>query len=185
MESKLLKYLLVIFLIQQTNLKINFSNKIVSFFSEISLNIKGTGYQKLFDGSIQYPSQIIINGISQDHINNSYELNCTNNEIKLIWNYSISNCERMFKNCLNLTNINFSLFDTFQITDMSYMFSGCTSLSYLDLSNFDTTQVKYMSNMFSGCSSLLHLNLSSFNTSQVISMSSMFTPFALTPRQAK
>ena len=170
-----LKYFLLIIIFQNAILINIITNQLISHFSIIQLEIQGKGFQKLFHESNKYPDLILINGINQNNIINIYELNETNNEIKLIWNESTSNCEGLFKDCLNITEIDFSDFDTSIVTDMSYMFSGCSLLSSLNLSNFNTYQVQYMGSMFYECSSLSSLNLSDFDTSKVISMSSMFS----------
>ena len=144
METKEFKYLLLILIFQQINLIDINTNKLISQFSIIKLEIQGTGHQKLFNNTIKYPDQIFINDINQSHIKNTYELNEKINEIKLIWNESLNNCEGLFENCLNITKIDFSDFDTSKVTDMSYMFSGCSSLSALNLSNFDTSEKNNM-----------------------------------------
>jgi len=147
-------------------------------FSIITLKINGKGYKDVlsihFD-SDNYPNMIYINGIKQPTIKYQYNLNETDNFVKLIWNNSINDCERMFDECEDITEINFSDFDTLKVEYMSSMFSHCSSLSSLDLSNFDTSTVRYMDSMFSGCSSLSSLDLSNFNTSIVRDMSSMFS----------
>ena len=146
-------------------------------FSIITLKINGKGYKDVlsihFD-SDNYPNMIYINGIKQPTIKYQYNLNETDNFVKLIWNNSINFCHCMFEDCKDITEIDLSNFDTSLVTNMWYMFSNCYSLSSLNLSNFNTSLVKLMDNMFSNCYSLSSLNLSNFNTSLVESMDNMF-----------
>lgn len=121
------------------------------------------------------PSKILVN---EEQINetNYWVDNLTGkeNNITLIWNYTLTNCSSMFMHLENVTNIYFIKFDTSQVVTMDNMFKNCTSITKLDLSNFDTSSVKSMNHMFGYCSSLNKLNLSSFNTTSVLDMGFMF-----------
>ena len=170
---------------------LKFSNEIllkkINLMSEITITINGTGNQKIFnkessscDGSsniyfIGNPSQILINGILQNYISDNVNiLEDQINNITMIWNYSLTNCNVMFKGLVNIIKIDLSKFDSSKVTDMKCIFNGCTSLQSIDLSNLDTSSVTNMVAMFSNCKSLKSLDLSNFDTSSVNSMASMF-----------
>ena len=149
--------------------------------SNITLKIKGKGYNKIFSSyegfqNYYYPSEIYINGNKQNNINHTYYFNDTHNYVELIWNNEINNSDYIFYKCLNITEIDLSNFNTSQVTSMNHMFDGCASLNSinLDLSKFNTTKVTSMSSLFNNCISLTSLNLSNFNTSNVINMDFMF-----------
>ena len=147
-------------------------------FSNITLKIKGIGNKNVFYSNFSnsnYPNIIYINGIKQSKITSNYYFNLTDNYVKLIWNDSINNCEKMFCGCSSINEIDLSNFDTSEITNMYGIFYGCSSLTSLNLSNFNTSIVTDMSSMFSLCSSLTSLNLSNFNTSIVKDISFMFS----------
>ena len=139
---------------------------------EIILKVKGPGTNKVYEEII--PNKIIINGNEQSSLNKYYYMNQTDNNVELIWNSDITNCEYMFDGCINITEIKFSNFDTSKITFMERMFQNCNSLTSLDLSNFDTSSVTDLSGMFYGCSSLTSLNLSNFDVSKVTDMHQLF-----------
>ena len=86
----------------------------------------------------------------------------------------ITNMERMFYRCIYLKTINLSPFNTENVTNMRSMFSNCYNLKDIDLSLFNTKNVNNMSYMFHCCFGLKSLDLSSFNTKNVTDMSFMF-----------
>ena len=149
--------------------------------SNITLIVKGSGYNKLFGSegggkfdNNSYPKEIYINGYKQNNINYYYNFTQTINFVELIWDNAIYDCSYMFHECTNITEINLINFNSSKVVGMHYMFYGCSSLISLNLSNFDTSQVTSMGDMFNGCSSLISLDLSNFDTSQVTIMSNMF-----------
>ena len=147
----------------------------VNTFWNITLKIKGKGFQNVFSNYTSYfPDEVYINGIIQNQVNYSYYFNQTESEVELIWNNSLNNCHYMFYECSNIKEITFCNFDTLKILYMDGMFYGCSSLKSLNLSNFDTSNVINMNNMFYNCSSLQSLDLSNFDTSQTIDMDNMF-----------
>ena len=94
--------------------------------------------------------------------------------MKVVCDNSITNCSRMFENCINITNLDLSNFDTSQVTSMNAMFDSCSSLTNLDVSNFNTSNVTNMGYMFSGCSSLTNLDVNGFDTGKVERTEDMF-----------
>ena len=144
---------------------------------EITLIIKGTGNQKILNDKFRnLPNSIIVNGISlETNINNTISnLIEEENNITMIWNYDLTNCEDMFNELSNIKEIYFKNFDTSKIVNMRNMFRKCSSITSLDLNKFNTSLVTTMAGMFSNCISLKTLNLSNFQTSNVEIMNSMF-----------
>ena len=86
----------------------------------------------------------------------------------------ITNCHRMFGDCIEMKAIDLSEFDTSKVTDMEEMFWNCFALRNIDLSALDTSKVLSMDSMFYRCISLRKLMLSDFNTKNVTNMSCMF-----------
>ena len=148
----------------------------------IILKINKTGLQNVFthnNGSgafpkYNFPDEIYINEEKQNDINYQYNLNKTENEIKLMWNNSINNSAFMFFACHNITEIDLSNFDASNIIFMTCMFSHCLSLTSINLTNYKTSKVKKINRMFENCSSLISVDVSSFDTSNVEWMNHMF-----------
>ena len=158
--------------------------KIISL-NEITITINGTGDQKILsDSSVEkyevnyvfeeLPDEILVNGVykgSKDRI--AYNLSQEINNVTMIWNSSLTNCNCMFYDLSNIISIDFSKFETSQVTNMLYMFNGCTSLVSLDLTNFNTELVTDMQKMFFGCSSL-QIVKHNFRAPLAIDISNMF-----------
>ena len=149
-------------------IKIVFTN----YHSEVEFTVEGKN-EIIFNSDL--PSKIIVNNINYNYINKVYssDLNDGLNTLKIIWNYSITNCLYMFAGIPNLKSIDLSKLDTSEVTTMSGMFSEF-SLTSLDLSNFNTSKVTNMNSMVSECFELISLNLNNFDTSKVTDMSNMF-----------
>ena len=202
MKEILFKFMIIGFLFPiPLNNKMDF---IENNFSNITVKINGTGHKKIFSDSIStfsYPKQVYINGIRQNIINYTYDLNETENLILLVWNdgflgcnnmfsgcrdiseidvsnfnfSTITNFNSMFYGCSNLTSINFSNFYAPKAEFFDYMFSGCSSLGSIDLSNFNMSSPSMTQYMFNNCSSLTSINLSNFRTSKVFYMAGLFS----------
>ena len=143
----------------------------------------GGGEQKILgesgcDKSVDFdniPSQILVNGILQNYVDKKvYNLENKINNITMILDYQVTNCNNMFKELKNIISIDLSKFDSSKVTSMGCMFYGCASIHSLDVSYLDTSLVTSMIGMFSTSSSLQYINLSNFNTSSVINMYAMF-----------
>ena len=142
------------------------NNNIEYKFSNITLKIQ-PGYNKILSSEFSrcyYPDIIYINGKQNITITNQYYFNEINKKANLIWNNSIDNCEKMFKECFSIIEIDLSDFDATSVTNMGSMFFDCSELSLLNLSNFNTSKVASMGSMFSDCSELSLLDLSNFDT---------------------
>ena len=148
----------------------------------IKLKINRIGIQNVFTHNTgsdafpkyNFPDEIYINEEKQNDINYQYNLNKTENEIKLMWNNPINNSAFMFFACHNITEIDLSNFDASNIIFMTYMFSHCFSLTSINLTNYKTSKVKKINRMFENCSSLISVDVSSFDTSNVEWMNHMF-----------
>ena len=138
--------------------QISSSHKFILINSEcsnnITLKIKGPGFKYVFSTSFSssvHPDKIYINGNEQTSVNPGYDLNETDNYVKLSWNTEIKDYDDMFNGCSDIIEFDFSEFNTTGVTRMYYMFYGCSSLTSLDLSNFDTSLVECIHNLFDGC----------------------------------
>ena len=149
-------------------------NKLLSD-TEIILTIRGRDNQQiLFNDFYLQPSKILIN---ENEINEKgfyvYNLTLDENNITIIFNITLTNCNSMFYGLSNIIKIEFRKFD-FSGTNMEKMFYGCKNLISLDLNNFNTSSVTNMGYMFSNCSKLISLDLNNFNTQSVTNMGYMF-----------
>ena len=169
-----------------------------SFSNEITIKINGTDIQNILNENFfDKPNEIYIEGNSYliDAQNRIINLTNYENNITLKWNYTLTDCTRMFYGLSNLKEIDLTYFDLSQVTamnlmfgncynleyikfnnslenklivcDMSYIFQNCRSLKYVDLSYLDTSQVINMMFIFVNCSSLTSINFNGFNTSSV------------------
>ena len=114
-------------------------------------------------------NEIHINDINQSNINPSYNLNKTENFIKLIWNdnlkvFYIYSIAYSFKNCEKITEIDLSNFDASKTKYIEEMFWNFISLISINFTNFYTPHVTHMNHLFYNCISLKELNLSNFVT---------------------
>ena len=158
--------------------------KIISS-NEITLTIIGTGNQKILSDSIcpkaginytfeQLPDDILVNGVSQGIKGKiAYNLSGEINNVTMVWNSNITNCNCMFSDLSNIISIDFSNFDTSQVTNMLYMFNDCHSLTSLDLTSFNTEKVEDMYHMFFGCINLERIK-QNFKAPLVTDIASMF-----------
>ena len=150
--------------------------------TKISIIVNGTGNQNILNGQdFSYhnfndnPSEIFINGKLQNYTGNiAYNLNDSENNITMIWDHLLTNCDIMFFSLTNIIKMEFINFDTSKVTSMYGMFFNCISITSLNLNNFDTSMVQNMDAMFYGCISLESLEINNFNTSSVNSMRSLF-----------
>ena len=155
--------------------------------SEITLTINGTGNQKILSDSIckkegaddnyifeQLPDIILVNEVRQEIRGKIvYNLSQEVNNVTLIWNSSITNCNCMFSDLSNIISFDFSNFDTSNVTNMLYMFSKCISLTSLDLTSFNTENVIDMYHMFFRCTKLQIVN-KNFKAPLAVDITGMF-----------
>ena len=150
--------------------------------SEISITIKGTGNQKILnslslnDYTLDIKSShIYINDILQNYSDYMvYDLTEEENNITMMWDNQIENCNTMFYSLTNVIKMDLSKFDSSKVTIMKNMLFDCISLSSIIFDNFDTHLVRDMEGMFYNCISLTSINLTYFDTSSVTSMERMF-----------
>jgi len=162
------------------------NSKKLNFYSEISITIKGKGTQQILSNFTDFcgyhlinfntlPDIILVNGNNQETISKYIDnLEEEYNNITMIWNNDLTDCNGMFYKLSNIINFDFSKFNGKNLIDLRCMFYGCESITSLDISNFDTSLVTDMDSMFNGCKKLTSLNLYNFNTSNVIMMNSLF-----------
>ena len=194
------------FIIIFHSLSIKYQNVLIHS-SNITIKIRSSGEQRIFDDtscyhliSFSHPDEVYINNEKQQEVKPIYNLTSENNEVKLIWNNSINNCNCLFRSCNNITEIDFSEFDfsnglyadglfqnldkitsinlydygIIKLYDVGSMFGCCKSLNFLNLSQFDISQVTDMGFMFNECESLKSLDLSSFVTSNISKLEGTF-----------
>ena len=155
--------------------------KIISS-NEITITIRGTGNQtilckdKCLENFIfdQLPSQILVNGVPQEIIDKTvYNLTEVINNVTMIWDSSITNCNCMFSGLTNIISIDFSKFETSEVTNMLYMFNDCISLTSLDLTSFNVERVIDFRKMFFNCFNLEIIE-QNFRAPNAFDITSMF-----------
>ena len=129
-------------------------------YSHLTLKINQIGenrilgdFSKCSDGA-QFPDIIQINNVNQSQIREVYDLNESENIIRLIWYKDPKSTACLFRNCSNITEIDLSNFNSSNITYFQLMFELCTSLTSILLSNFNNSKINQMNFTFSDCSSL-------------------------------
>ena len=159
----------------------------IQLISEITINIKGKGDQYILNNktasfenrnySFNYlPDKILINGINLQYKDFMvYNLEKEENNITMVFDNLLTECNVMFFNLSNITKIDFSKFDSSKVTGMACMFQGCNSLESINFNNFNTASLKTMHRMFGDCIKLTSMDLSSFDTSLVTSMYGTFS----------
>lgn len=183
----------------QKNRKLYLSNEI-----KIKIAVDEEGTDEIFNLFSDFvdnpPSMVLLNGntasLDGNEIANLIE---GVNNITMIWESKLNNCDYMFYELENIIEVDLSNFDASEVTSMIYMFatydlisinfgnintpelkninglfSYCLSLVSIDLSSFDTSLVTDMGSMFSSCVSLVSINFGNFVTSQVTDMSYLF-----------
>ena len=112
--------------------------------------------------------------------NNNYKFNkyfipmhTGNYNIKLKFNFNLTDCSYMFAYCTNIIDIDLSHFKTRYIKNMEYMFYKC-DIKKINLFSFDTVNVKYMNCMFGYCKNLKELDINFFDIKNVVNISGMF-----------
>ena len=100
--GKISVFIIIILFIYSKELYLRKINK----NSVITLTVKGTGRQQILNENFSpLPSEILINNETQSQ--NSYVDNLTLNEtiITMKWNFSLTNCSKMFFGESNITKI--------------------------------------------------------------------------------
>ena len=148
---------------------------LIHYDSEIHLIIQGNGNQNILNNDFIYePSEVIVNGYS----NNSCKKKCyfleNINNITLKFSEQIDSLECMFKGLENILEIDLSNFDVSQVTRMQEMFRDCSNLVSVILSNYNTYNLNNISHMFYNCFNLETINFGSINTSSVENMQHSF-----------
>ena len=99
----------------------NVNSRIIQMKSSyIIVKINGIGKKNVFSGlkspdcfpRFPSPNEVYINGVEQNSISSEYNLNLTENEIKLYWNTNVTTCNCLFAQCKDIIEIDFSHFDT-------------------------------------------------------------------------
>ena len=144
--------------------------------SEISLYMKGSGYQNVLN-NIFYtnPSEIIVNEESKCWREKYCNLENEFNNVTIKFDTQISSCARMFYQLTNVLEIDLSKFDISKVSNMEMMFSGCLDLERIIFGNINTSLVQNMYPLFYNCKKLTSIDLSNFDTSSVIEMMETFS----------
>ena len=150
--------------------------------TKISIIVNGIGDQRILSDKYlnshyfnDDPSEIFINDTLQNYKGKVVNISeGPENNITIIWDHLLTNCDAMFYGLSNITKIEFINFDTSKVTSMYGMFYDCISITSLNLNTFDTSNVKKMDAMFCDCISLESIEISNLNTSLVNSMNSVF-----------
>ena len=147
----------------------------ISKNNTIIIKLNGIGKQKILYGSFYDTPSVLINEKETELFsNNSIQVNSSNDIIKLIWDYNLTDCDSMFYGLSNITSIDFSDFDSSHVISMENMFYNCINLKHINFKNFNTSKVETMFQMFYKCESITFLDLTNFDTSNVLNMKYMF-----------
>ena len=108
--------------------------------SYVIVKVKGSGNKYVFyNGSCtrtpDFPDEVWINEVKQDKVEREYDLDKEENNIKLVWDNSVSCTVCMFYSCNDITEIDFSNFDSSQVNSVGHMFEYISSLVTLNLAN--------------------------------------------------
>ena len=173
--------------IKYTNFKINdYANNVISGKRKIEnkeneVIVIATGKKgeeiKILDTLFKYPPSKVFINESKENLGQVMKVNLTQdgeNEITIIWDNPIQDCECMFCECECLISIDMSKFDSSLITSMEGMFFGCSNVSSIDLTNFNTSSVIHMNSCFENCYKLQNINVSIFDTISNQDLSRMF-----------
>ena len=127
------------------NIQIYSNNKLeekrkLNEITKISIIVNGIGNQAILYGEefnfhqfTDNPTFIFINDILENYTGLvAYNLEELENNITMIWEYLLTNCDLMFFSLLNITKIEFINFDTSQVTSMYGMFYNCISITSLN-----------------------------------------------------
>ena len=158
--------------------------KLSSSIHEITIKLRGTGKQKIFQKSCinGRPYEVIMNdmNITSNIITSYYNnynyisVNATNEEniIKMKFSYLKQSCA-FFLGLTNVTEIDLSKINYIFI-NMGCLFEDCHSLIYVNFTNLNTTENYNIGTMFKNCYSLSSIDLSVFDTSNVNHMDNLF-----------
>ena len=175
----IINFLIMFNLIASINSKSNrfYKSRKLYLLNEIKIKIKGNGTQEIFnseDYSNNPPSIVLLNGnnvsLDGNQLTNLIE---EENNITLIWENKLTNCDYMFRFLDNILEVDLSNFDASEVTSMNYMFSYCDNLISINFGKINTPKLKEIACLFEECISLPYLDLSSFNTSSLINMASL------------
>ena len=173
--------LIILFLIFPCYSKGFEERTIYSFFSNITIKVRGPGEQYIFFGGdtctpgiFTLPNEVYINDIIQNEIKDKYDFINPMSFVKLVWYNATNNCNCLFQNCTNITDIDFSDFD-FSLGLQGYqLFSNCTSLISINFNSKGTIKILNAVSMFSNCESLVSLDLSKFDITAINDTRAMF-----------
>ena len=134
--------------LRKLNLNYEISYKIKLEKSPIMQPILNKNINNRYIGFKYVPSKIYINNILRN-ITEDMKYNLTQeNEIRLIFNESLTDCNAMFYNLSNIKEIYFLKSNFSNLKKMISTFEQCTTLVSLNLNNIDSSKVVDMSNMF-------------------------------------
>ena len=174
--KKIIKFILLLNLINKMESKILFPKKISYNNTEITLKIDEIGTQKILNDWLDdtdCPSLIKLNGEDQNLAKcTEISINTPGSIVTLIWNEPIIFIDCLFCHCENILEINIVSSDIYE--DIFGLFAYCYSLISANLSFLNTENVYSMDAMFYECHSIKSINLGNFNTSQVSDFEYMF-----------
>ena len=94
---------------------------------------------------------------------------------KIIFNNSLNNLDRLFKDNKELIKVNLNYLDMEDVVSMKSTFSGCSNLSDINLDGINSSKLTEMENTFENCTKLKFLNLSPLNTTNLVNMDNLFS----------
>ena len=94
---------------------------------------------------------------------------------KIIFNNSLNNLDRLFKDNKELIKVNLNYLDMEDVVSMKSTFSGCSNLSDINFDGINSSKLTEMENTFENCTKLKFLNLSPLNTTNLVNMDNLFS----------
>ena len=178
--------IIILLLIFQKRSIILCQRKICLYSYSITIKIKGTKKQKIYNKKIKendchyfqeldlIADKVYINNIEQNVYNEEYTLNETENVVQLVWNETKDYWGCLFRNIENIIYLDFSNFDFSKGLYANTLFYNCTSLTSINFNYNGTIKINDAGSMFRLCKSLVSLNLSNFDMSEVTDIGGMF-----------
>ena len=161
----------------------NKERMIYSYYSNITIKVKGPGKQSIFfggdtcsPGKFTLPNEVFINDIIQNDVKDKYDFINPISFVKLVWYNVNNNCNCLFQDCTNIIDIDFSDFD-FSLGLHGYqLFQNCKSLISINFNSNSVEKIKIYNaaSMFSNCESLASLDISKFDIGAINDTNAMF-----------
>ena len=133
---------------------ISFINEVENnvFLSEIKLVVLGNISNQILSNQFsENPSEVYVNGIKKTSCTKTCDLENDINNVTIIFNKTITSCEKMFEGLANIKEMDLSNFNTSEVNSMEYMFHICLNMEKIIFGNISTSKVQKMNHLFKNC----------------------------------